>query len=71
VQDEDLLEDAVGPSVTLPSSRGDSFPGHEADVQSRGSVTSSPDGMRRVTGSAATVPANTTTVPLCMLIEGK
>jgi len=26
------------------------------------SVTSSPDGIRRVTGSAATVPANTTTL---------
>jgi len=25
----------------------------------------SPDGMRRVTGSAATVPANTTTAHLC------
>jgi hypothetical protein len=29
-------------------------------------VTSSPDGMRRVTGSAATVPANTTTLTVSM-----
>ena len=31
-------------------------------VQCVTQVTSSPDGMRRATGSAATVPANTTTL---------
>jgi hypothetical protein len=34
-------------------------------TESRSSVTSSPDGIRRSTGSAATVPARTTTEPLC------
>jgi hypothetical protein len=34
-------------------------------TESRSSVTSSPDGIRRWTGSAATVPASTTTLSLC------
>jgi hypothetical protein len=34
-------------------------------TESRSSVTSSPDGIRRWTGSAATVPASTTTLTQC------
>ena len=37
--------------------------------RSEHSATSSPDGIRRWTGSAATVPASTTTLTLCYYIR--
>ena len=38
-------------------------------TESRSSVTSSPDGIRRRTGSAETVPASTTMFSLCYYLE--
>jgi hypothetical protein len=35
------------------------------------SMTSSPDGIRRCTGSAATVPASTTTLTLCYYVASR
>jgi len=51
---------SAGPRPPRPGPRATSSSGNTAQ-----SVTSSPDRMGRVTGSAATVSANTTAVPQC------